>query len=121
MVISDALYGCGRFPHPRLWGAFPEFISFAVRSGQLKLEEAIRKMTSFPADRFNLIGRGCIKVGYAADLNLIDLNSFKSNAKYEDPCHMADGVVYSFVNGCPVIFDGSVVDTYDGMILHKGR
>ena len=66
-VISDALYGGGDMPHPRLYGAFPKFLREYVREKKLlTLGEAVRKMTSLPAKRLGLKDRGALLPGYYA-------------------------------------------------------
>lgn len=100
MVISDALYGVSDCPHPRLYGAFPRFLQdYVVKRGIFTLEEAVRKMTSMPAKRLNLEGRGLIKEGFYADLNIFSLEEFKDYAVYENSRQLSAGLSYVFVDG----------------------
>lgn len=70
-VISDALYGGGSHPHPRLYGAFPKVIEeYVCRRKLLTLQEAVHKMSGKPAQRFGLEKRGLLQEGYKADLLL---------------------------------------------------
>jgi dihydroorotase/N-acyl-D-amino-acid deacylase len=71
-IISDGFYVTGR-PHPRLHGTFPELLGNVCREKRwLDLPEAVRKITSLPAERFHLRGRGRILPGYDADLVVFD-------------------------------------------------
>ena len=100
MIISDALYGAGGKPHPRLYGAFAKAIHDLVFQRRvLALEEAIRKMTSQPAARYGLQGRGLIREGYFADLCLFDPGRLQDKATYADPCRLAEGMDLVLVNG----------------------
>lgn len=99
-LISDALYGNIDCPHPRLYGAFPEFIARYVREKRiLPLEAAVAKMTAMPAERVRLKDRGRLKKGYFADINIFRLESIHSPASYERPCQYAEGIAYTFVDG----------------------
>jgi N-acyl-D-amino-acid deacylase len=72
MVGSDGIYSAGK-PHPRYFGTFPRILGKYVRQEKaLSLPEAVRKMTSFPAQRLNLTGRGLIKEGMWADIVVFD-------------------------------------------------
>lgn len=88
------------FTHPRAWGAMPRFLGHYVREQKLlPLEEAIRKITSMPAQREHLTGRGLLKVGYFADITVFDPASIIDEATYKEPNKPAKGVDYVFVNG----------------------
>jgi N-acyl-D-amino-acid deacylase len=85
MIISDGFYVKGR-PHPRLHGTFPTFLGKFVREQKLmSLPEAIRKITSTPAQRFGLSGRGRIAKGYNADITVFDPERIDSDASYDSP------------------------------------
>ncbi|NLM78830.1 MAG: amidohydrolase family protein [Ruminococcaceae bacterium] len=101
MLISDALYSSAGKPHPRLYGAFARAIHDLVYQRQvLSLEEAVRKMTSQPANRFNLQKRGLVQEGFFADLCLFDPAALKDRATYEEPRRQAEGMDVVLVNGC---------------------
>ncbi len=88
------------FTHPRAWGAMPRFLGRYVRDQHLMpLEEAIRKITSMPAQREHLRDRGMLKVGYFADVTVFDPNTIMDEATYKEPNKSARGVEYVFVNG----------------------
>jgi N-acyl-D-amino-acid deacylase len=102
MFCTDGIYG-GK-PHPRLYGSFPRILGRYVRdSGWLSMGEAIRKMTSLPAETFRLPGRGSVKEGFAADVTVFDPATIIDNATYDAPETLAAGVSCVIVNGTPVL------------------
>jgi N-acyl-D-amino-acid deacylase len=107
LIVSDSLHDQSRMPHPRLYGAFPHVLARYVRDRKLlTLEEAIRKMTSFPARRFRLGKRGLIAPGYAADLVVFDPDGISDNATYRDPKRFPEGISHVLVNGTQTIASG---------------
>ena len=99
IICSDGI-ARGEHPHPRVWGTFPRVLGHYVRDvGLLSLEEAIRRMTSMPADRFGLKGRGRIEVGSFADIVVFDADRIKEAATYDAPVRPAEGIETVFVNG----------------------
>jgi N-acyl-D-amino-acid deacylase len=93
-------------PHPRGYGNNARFLARYVRELQvLKLEDAIRRMTSLPASTFQLKNRGWLHEGGWADLVVFDPAKVKDNATFEDPHHYATGFAYVFVNGVAVVKD----------------
>ncbi|HJP84200.1 MAG TPA: amidohydrolase family protein, partial [Fimbriimonadaceae bacterium] len=94
-------------PHPRSYGNNARVLSRYVREMKvISLEEAVRKMTSLPAQTFRLGNRGLIREGFAADLVVFDPYKVEDKATYEDPHHYAVGFKHVIVNGVPVIKDG---------------
>ncbi|MCY4129342.1 MAG: D-aminoacylase [Gammaproteobacteria bacterium] len=99
MIGSDGL-PMDQHPHPRLWGTFPRVIrKYALERGLFSIEEAIRKMTSLPAHRFDLHDRGTLRQGNYADLVVFDPATIADRATYENPKQTAAGVNFVFVNG----------------------
>lgn len=99
MIGSDGLPN-DSFPHPRLWGTFPRVLGVYSREEKLfPLSEAVRKMTSLPAQRFGLTDRGWIREGYSADLVLFDPETVRDTASFEDPIRAAIGIEAVWVNG----------------------
>jgi dihydroorotase/N-acyl-D-amino-acid deacylase len=98
-VISDGFYVKGR-PHPRLHGTFPALLGTVSRRwGWLPLEEAVRKITSAPAERFGLSDRGRLAPGFFADITVFDAHEIDSPASYDNPEAAPHGVHYVFRNG----------------------
>jgi N-acyl-D-amino-acid deacylase len=86
--------------HPRGFGSMPRFLGRYVRDQKLvSLPEAIRKITSMPAQREHLDGRGQIQVGYFADITIFDPATIMDAATFERPTELSRGVDYVFVNG----------------------
>ncbi|HEU5458473.1 MAG TPA: D-aminoacylase [Terracidiphilus sp.] len=99
MIGSDGLPNDPR-PHPRLWGTFPRVLGRYCREEKLfGLEEAVRKMTSLPAERFGLAERGRIREGYFADLVLFHPERIRDTATFDDPIRPAEGIEAVWVNG----------------------
>lgn len=91
-------------PHPRGWGTFPRVLAhFVRRQRALPLGEAIRKMTSLPAEVFGLERRGIIRPGYYADLVLFDPATVTDRATYRSPLLPPRGIVNVIVNGKVVV------------------
>lgn len=87
-------------PHPRLWGAFARVLGHYSREvGLFPLEEAVRRMTSLPARRFGLSGRGLIAEGATADITVFDAATVADRATFEAPTLPAAGIGHVFVNG----------------------
>ncbi len=109
-------------PHPRSYGNNARVLGRYVREqGVLALEEAIRRMTSLPADTFGLRDRGRIVPGAWADLVVFDPATVGDPASFEDPHHYAVGFSDVIVNGGPVIREGKMTGERSGGPLRRGR
>ncbi len=107
-------------PHPRFYGTFPRLLGRYVREKEvLSLEEAIRKMTSLPAAKLGLRGRGQVEVGANADLTVFDYDKIIDRATYQDPHRFPEGIHHVIVNGEFVIRDGRGTGRLPGRILKK--
>lgn len=120
MIASDA--GIPQFghsaPHPRAYGTNTRVLARYVRDMQLiGLEDAIRKMTSLPAQKFQLWDRGRLAPGYAADLLIFDENEIADQATFENPHAYAKGISYVLVNGEIVVENGQQQSSKPGKIL----
>jgi len=94
-------------PHPRSYGTFPRVLARYVRDlGTLTLEEAVRKMTSWPATRMRLERRGVLREGAWADITVFDLERMDDRATYDEPVLFPRGIEFVLVNGVVVIEDG---------------
>ena len=119
MVGSDGLPH-DLHPHPRLWGTFPRVLGHYCREvGLFPLEEAIRRMTGLPAERFGLTNRGRITPGAYADLCVFDPDRIIDRATFEHPTVPADGIAHVLVNGTPVWQDGAHTGARPGRALRR--
>jgi len=104
--------------HPRAFGTFPRIIAQYVNEQHtMRLEEALRKMTSLAASRVGLMDRGILRPGMMADIAVFDPKTIKDVATYNDPLHYSLGVKFVFVNGRPVVWDGSISEERPGRAL----
>jgi len=123
MIASDS--GIREFgkdvPHPRGYGNNARVLGRYVRELKtLRLEDAIRKMTSLPANTFRFTNRGLLQEGNWADVVIFDPEKITDPSTYADPHHYATGVPYVLVNGRLVIKDGDHTGSKPGMALrHK--
>ena len=106
-------------PHPRAYGNFPRLIARYVRDQHvLTLEQAIKKMTSWPATRYRLAGRGLIKESCWADVVIFDYDKIQDRSTYEQPLLTPTGIDYVLVNGQLVIDHGNHTGARPGRILY---
>ena len=107
--------------HPRAFGSMPRFLGHYVRDLQLlPLEEAIRKITSLPAQREHLTERGLLRAGYFADITIFDAATIEDKATYTKPDQLSEGVSYVIVNGTVEFEDGKLTGAMAGRPL-RGR
>lgn len=117
MVSSDGGIGSR---HPRGAGTYPRVLGRYVRELRwLTLPEAIKKMTSLPAQRFKLKDRGLIRAGFKADLVVFDPKTVIDRATFQEPQLTAEGVQRVFVNGVEVWSDGQVTGERPGRALRR--
>jgi dihydroorotase/N-acyl-D-amino-acid deacylase len=121
MIASDGdiiVFGRAQ-PHPRSYGTFARVLSEYVREqGVITLEEAVRKMTSFPAQRARLIDRGVLRPGLKADIAVFDPARVRDLATFEQPHQYAEGFSYVLVNGELVVENGRVTQARPGQVLY---
>ena len=121
MIGSDGLPN-DPLPHPRLWGTFPRVLGRYSRDLRLfALPEAIRKMTSLPAETFRLQDRGYIREGYWADLVLFDANEIRDAATFSDPVQPSLGIKAVWVNGLLSYKDQKCTGQRGGQFLPRER
>jgi N-acyl-D-amino-acid deacylase len=107
-------------PHPRHYGTYPRVLGRYVREkGLLSLEEAIYKMTGFPAKSLNLENRGLLKEGYWADLVIFNPDTIIDTATFLDPHQFPTGIHHVVVNGTVVVTQGKQLDHLPGRVLRK--
>ncbi|MHA2282446.1 MAG: N-acyl-D-amino-acid deacylase family protein [Promethearchaeota archaeon] len=111
--------GSGK-PHPRFYGTYPRILGKYVREEKiLTLEQAIRKMTSFPAQTLGLLDRGLIREGMWADLVIFDADTIVDRATYTDPHQYPDGIHYVIINGEIVVKEKQHTTVKPGKILRR--
>ena len=107
-------------PHPRFYGPYPRILGRYVREDSvLGLEEAIYKMSGFPASRLGLTNRGYLKEGFVADFVLFDPESVIDNATFQEPHRYPTGIPFVFVAGEPIIADGVHTGARPGKVLRN--
>jgi N-acyl-D-aspartate/D-glutamate deacylase len=105
-------------PHPRTYGTFPRVLGeYARRRNLLTLEEAVRKMTSLPAQKLKLRDRGLIREGFWADITVFDRGAVMDKATYSMPHRYPVGIEYVIVNGKMVIDHGKHTGALPGQAL----
>ena len=124
MVCSDggafATEGPARrgHPHPRSLGSFPRVLGHYVRERRaLPLEDAVRKMSAFPASRVRLTDRGMLRPGLAADVVVFDPATVTDRATFAEPFRYAEGIRAVLVNGVPALRDGERAERRAGRAL----
>jgi N-acyl-D-amino-acid deacylase len=117
MVCSDGIL-LGK-PHPRAYGSFPRVVGHYVREGVLRLEDAIRKMTSYPAQTYKLPRRGILRPGMAADITIFDSDKIEDTASFENPIQYPKGIKHVFVNGVMAVENGSYTGQRAGKVVRR--
>jgi N-acyl-D-amino-acid deacylase len=121
MIASDgevAVFGRTAL-HPRSYGAFARVLAVYVREkGLITLEDAVRKMSSFPAARIGLHDRGVLRPGMKADIAVFDPVRVRDMATYEKPHQYAEGFSYVIVNGQIVFENGLMTSARPGKVLY---
>ncbi len=106
-------------PHPRSYGTNVRVLGKYVREEKvLTLEDAVRKMTSLPAQTLKLKDRGLLKEGYWGDVVVFDANTVSDPASYENPQQYAKGVPFVLVNGAVVIDNGNHTGARPGKVIY---
>ncbi|WP_053206574.1 amidohydrolase family protein [Jiangella muralis] len=119
-VGTDGLL-VGARVHPRAWGSFARVLGeYVRRAGVLTLPEAVRHLTSAPADRLRLPDRGRIAEGAFADLVVFDPDTVDSHADYDHPTVPATGVRDVWCNGVRTLQDGKLTSERSGRPLRSG-
>lgn len=118
MSVTNEGYFLRSQPHPRTYGNFARVLGRFVREEKvMPLEEAVRKLTSQPADTLRIRKRGRLKVGYFADIAVFDPKTVGDKATFQKPHQYAEGMVHVFVNGAAVLKDGEHTDARPGRVV----
>ena len=120
MIASDAML-VGDHLSPMAYGTYPHVLGDMVREERrMSLPEAVRKMTSYPAQRLGLSDRGMLVEGSKADIVVFDPETVRANATDAEPSQLSTGVDYVIVNGRIVIDQGSHTGALPGRALRRG-
>ena len=105
-------------PHPRAYGNFARVLGKYVREERaMPLEDAVRRLTSFPAGNLGIKRRGSLKPGFFADLAIFDPARITDHATFEKPHQYATGMVHVFVNGTQVLANGEHTGATPGRVV----
>ena len=104
-------------PHPRAYGSHVRFLRMALDGETVPLPEAVRKMTSLPAEQYGLKRRGRLEKGFFADVAVIAPERLRENATYAEPHRIAEGIRHVFVNGVHTIREGRPSGSHSGRFL----
>ncbi len=119
MVASDGIYHAP-LPHPRGFGCFAQILRYFVRElGAVSLEEAIHKMSGFPAERYRIAGRGRVAPGHFADLVVFDPATVADRATWEEPRLPPVGIETVIVSGQVVVERGRSTGRLPGRVLRR--
>ncbi len=106
-------------PHPRAYGAFARVLGKYVRDEKIiPLEEAVRRLTSFPAANLKIERRGALKADYFADVVVFDPEKIQDHATPDNPHQYATGMLHVFVNGTQVLENGEHTGAKPGRFVH---
>ena len=106
-------------PHPRSYGTFVRVLGRYVRELKtITLEDAVRKMSAFPAQRIGLADRGVLREGLKADIVVFDPQTIRDTATFEKPHQYAEGVSQVLVNGTVVFENGQMTAARPGRVLY---
>ncbi len=105
------------YSHPRAYGSNAGFLRMSIDKKTVGLSEAIRKMTSLPAEQFRLKKRGSIKREYKADITVFDPDTVKGRSTYAEPHQLAEGIKHVIVNGVMTLTNGNLTGKRAGEVL----
>ena len=109
-------------PHPRSFGTFPRVLGVYVRErGLLRLEDAVRKMTSLNAAKLGLVDRGLLRPGQFADVTVFDPERVIDRSTFLEPFAYSEGIVHVLVNGRVALDGGRPTGVRPGRALRHGR
>lgn len=125
MIASDGAFADGSDApggHPRSAGTFPRLLGHYARDeGVLSLEEAVRKITSLPADFHGIDDRGRLAAGMRADIAIFDPATIIDRSDWDHPQRFSEGVIHVLVNGVPVLRDGEMTGEAPGEVVRRER
>jgi N-acyl-D-aspartate/D-glutamate deacylase len=108
--------------HPRAYGTFPRKIGKYARDDRLVgLEQAVRSMTSLPAQVFRLTDRGVLRAGAIADIVVFDYDRVRDRATYDEPHQLSEGIVHALIGGLVSIQESRVTGALNGRVLDRRK
>jgi N-acyl-D-amino-acid deacylase len=117
LVASDGMYH-GTSGHPRGYGCFAQVLRMSVReTGAVSLEDAVNKMSGFPAERFRIKDRGLLRPEYGADVVIFDPETVADRATWDAPREEPVGIDRVIVNGQTVVLNGTPTGIHPGRVL----
>jgi N-acyl-D-amino-acid deacylase len=122
MIGTDGIpgFGAGKV-HPRMIGTFPRILGrYAREQGVIRLEEAVRKMTSLPAQTFGLYRKGILRPGLDADIVIFDPKTIIDKSSFDNPSQSPAGISWVIVNGEIAVEHGQVTGATSGQVLRWG-
>ena len=118
MVGSDGLMNNGQ-GHPRAAGSFPRFLAEFSRKGNIRLYDAVEKITAAPADRLGLHNKGRLNVGADADITIFDYETIQDGATFAQPSLPPQGIEYVLLGGELVLEKGAIIKDNCGKAVRK--
>jgi N-acyl-D-amino-acid deacylase len=119
MIGTDGIWSHGK-PHPRVYGSYPRILGMYVRQEHLlSIEEAVRKMTSFPAQKFGLWKKGLVREGMDADLVVFNPDTIAERSTFQDPHQYPVGIPYVMLNGQVVVDQDRYTGKLAGQVVKK--
>lgn len=119
MIGTDGIYQTGN-PHPRVYGTYPRILGRYVREQRLmEVETAIRKMTSFPAQKLGINNKGILRVGADADIVIFDPDTVIDTGTYQNSHKYPKGIDYVLVNGQISVSEGQFTGVTSGKVIRK--
>jgi N-acyl-D-amino-acid deacylase len=110
----------GGKPHPRVYGACARFLGKYVRDEKvLSLAQAIKRMTSFPAQRLGLQNRGVLREGMVADIVIFNFDTIIDKGTYAEPSQYPVGISYVLVNGQIAVDNGKLTSLRAGKVIRR--
>ncbi len=110
------------FPHPRAYGTFPRKLGKYSRDDRIVgLEQAVRSMTSLPAQVFRLTDRGVLRVGAIADIVVFDSDRVRDRSTYDEPHQLSEGIVHALIGGRLSVHESRVTAALHGRVLERGK
>jgi N-acyl-D-amino-acid deacylase len=119
MIGTDGIWSHGK-PHPRIYGTYPRILGTYVRQEcLLSIEEAVRKMTAFPAQKFGLWKKGIVREGMDADLVIFNPETIAERSTFQDPHQYPAGLPYVILNGQVVVDQERYTGKLAGQLVKK--